>query len=159
MILYNVNTAIKKEGEEMTVEERLKDLIIRQYGTMKDFTDHIGIPNSTFANILRRGVQNANVLTIIKICQALGISTDDLAEGRIVPVNRPVSEPTSIEDIIEDTKQKLLNGGNLTLDGQPASANDIYAIISALEVSLEVGKKHSLMAAKKEMKKKDDEQW
>ena len=64
------------------------------------------------------------------------------------------AEEVRFEDIIEDTKQKLLNGGNLTLDGQPASANDIYAIISALEVSLEVGKKHSLMAAKKEMKKR-----
>lgn len=51
----------------MTVEDRLKDLIIKQYGTMKNFTDAIGIPNSTFANILRRGVGNANVLTIIKI--------------------------------------------------------------------------------------------
>lgn len=124
----------------MNVEERLKELIIKQYGTMKDFTDHIGIPNSTFANILRRGVQNANVLTIIKICQALEISTDDLAEGRIVPLKRPVAKQTKIEDIIEDAKQTLLNAENLTLNDKPASAAEIMSLVNSLEVAVQVWK-------------------
>lgn len=124
----------------MNVEERLKDLIIKQYGTMKDFTDHIGIPNSTFANILRRGVQNANVLTIIKICQALEISTDDLAEGRIVPLKRPAAKQTKIEDIIDNTKQTLLNAENLTLNDKPASAAEIMSLVNSLEVAVQVWK-------------------
>ena len=124
----------------MNVEERLKELIIKKYGTMKDFTDHIGIPNSTFANILRRGVQNANVLTIIKICQALEISTDDLAEGRIVPLKRKSAKPTKIEDIIENTKQTLLNAQNLTLNDKPASAADILSLVNSLEVAMQVWK-------------------
>ena len=139
----------------MTVEERLKELIIKQYGTMKEFTDHIGIPNSTFANILRRGVQNANVLTIIKICQALEISTDDLAEGKIVPLKRPEEPPTRIEDIIDSAKQQLLNGDNLTLDDRPVSKQDILTIINAYDMALEAGKR--LAAYYKELKK-DDEQ-
>ena len=125
----------------MTVEERLKDLIIKEYGTMKEFTDLIGIPNSTFANILRRGVKNANVVTIIKICQALNISTDDLAEGRIVPLIRSESIPTKIEDLFDELKQKLLNADNLTLSDLPASDDDITLLVSILDIALEVAKK------------------
>lgn len=125
----------------MTVEERLKELIIKEYGTMKEFTDHIGIPNSTFANILRRGVQNANVLTIIKICQALNISTDDLAEGKIVPLTRSEAVPTKIEDLFDELKRQLLNANNLTLSDLPATADEIMLLVSTLDVVLEVTKK------------------
>lgn len=122
----------------MTVEERLKELIIKDYGTMKEFTDHIGVPNSTFANILRRGVQNANVVTIIKICQALNISTDDLAEGKIVPLTRSEAAPTKIEDLFDEVKQQLLNANNLTLAGIPVTAEEIMLLVSTLDVALEV---------------------
>jgi DNA-binding Xre family transcriptional regulator len=128
----------------MTVEERLKELIIEKYGTMKDFTDKIGIPNSTFANILRRGVQNANVLTIIKICQALCISTDDLAEGRIVPTSRIIPQPKRIEDIIFNTKQELLNAEHLTLDDQTISEAEIKSFILSLDMIVELEKKRMM---------------
>lgn len=125
----------------MNVEDRLRDLIIKQYGTMKEFTDHIGIPNSTFANILRRGVKNANVLTIIKICQALQISTDALAEGMIVPLERQVSTPTRIEDIFDEVKQQLLNADNLTIDGEQATEAEIMFLVNTLDVALQINKK------------------
>lgn len=125
----------------MNVEERLKEMIIKQFGTMKDFTDHIGIPNSTFANILRRGVQNANVVTIIKICQALEISTDDLAEGRIVPLKRPEATPERIEDIFEEVKQKLLNADNLTINDEQATEAEIMYFVNTLDAALLISKK------------------
>lgn len=129
----------------MNVEERLKELIIKKYGTMKDFTDHIGIPNSTFANILRRGVQNANVLTIIKICQALEISTDDLAAGKIVPLKREEAPKTRIEDIFDDVKQQLLNAQNLTIDDEPATADEIMLLVNTLDVALQINKKQRMI--------------
>lgn len=129
----------------MNVEERLKELIIKQYGTMKDFTDHIGIPNSTFANILRRGVQNANVLTIIKICQALEISTDDLAQGKIIPLKREEPQKTKIEDIFDDVKQQLLNAQNLTINDEPATAEEIMLLVNTLDVALQISKKQKRM--------------
>lgn len=135
----------KKAGEKMNVEERLKELIIKKYGTMKDFTDHIGIPNSTFANILRRGVQNANVLTIIKICQALEISTDDLAAGKIVPIKREEAPKTRIEDIFDDVKQQLLNAQNLTIDDEPATADEIMLLVNTLDVALQINKKQRMI--------------
>ena len=127
----------------MNVEERLKELIIKRYGTMKDFTDYIGIPNSPFANIMRRGVRNANVLTIIKICQALGISTDALAEGMIVPIEREEPKQTKIEDILDETKRKLLNGHKLTLDGKPVTQYEILQIVNAVDAAIETAKRNN----------------
>ena len=128
----------------MTVEERLKEMIIKQYGTMKDFTDHIGIPNSTFANILRRGVQNANVLTIIKICQALGISTDDLAQGRIVSIERSEPDPKDIEEILAAAKDEILNTKDLTLNGKLMTADAVSNFILSLDMIIELEKKRMM---------------
>ena len=126
----------------MTIEERLKDLIIKKYGSAKNFTESIGLPNSTLANILRRGLNNANVTNVIKICQALEISTDALAEGRIEAVAPKDTTPSSIEGILDDTKNQLLNAEHLTLDGHPATTTDVLSIINALDVALEIGKRN-----------------
>ena len=125
----------------MNVEERLKDLIIKKYGTMKEFTDFIGIPNSTFANILRRGVQNANVLTIIKICQALGISTDDLAQGRIVSVTRSEPEAKDIETIMSAAVGEILNTKDLTFHGQKLTEDEVKDFLLSLNMVMELEKK------------------
>lgn len=128
----------------MTVETRLKALITDKFGTMKDFSEHIGIPNSTLANIMRRGVNNANVLTIIKICQALGISTDDLAEGRIVPITRSTATSSAVEDIFGHAIQDLLNSDCLTLDGQLLTDAQIRSLIISLDMVLESEKKRMM---------------
>ena len=78
----------------MTIEEKLKSLIIEKYGNMVNFCKEIDMANSTLATIMKSGVHKANITSIIKICKALGISADELANDRIVPVNEnnPVME-------------------------------------------------------------------
>ena len=66
-------------------EERLKELIKMKYGSLRKFCNETGIPQSTLSSIMVRGINNASIQTVIKICQALDISTDELAEGRIIP--------------------------------------------------------------------------
>lgn len=68
----------------MSVESDLKNLIIERYGTVKAFSQSVGLPNSTLDSIFRRGVLKASVTNIIKICDELGISADGLGEGEIV---------------------------------------------------------------------------
>ncbi len=67
----------------MSIEQALKDLILSKYGSISEFSASISMPNSTVNSILRRGVDNSNVANVIAICDALGISTDELAAGRI----------------------------------------------------------------------------
>ena len=78
----------------MTIEEKLKSLIIEKYGNMVNFCKEIDMANSTLATIMKSGVHKANITSIIKICKALGISADELANNRIVPINEqnPIME-------------------------------------------------------------------
>ena len=69
----------------MEIEEKLKILICEKYGSQRKFCKEVGMPPSTLNIILKRGINNASIQNVIKICQALDISTDELAEGRIIP--------------------------------------------------------------------------
>lgn len=86
------------------VEEKLKDLIIEKYNSVKSFALSIGIPYTTLDSILKRGIDKANVLNIIKICNALGIDVDELSNGQIKPKLKGQDSPSP--DAIDVTKLK-----------------------------------------------------
>lgn len=142
----------------MTTEEKLKAYILTKYKSIREFTQAIDLPYSTMSTILKRGIENSNVQNIIRICQALEISTDDLAEGRIVPVTKPSDEVIQIEDLLNSVSQTLMQAEHLTIDGKPATKEDVYLIISTIETVMEIRKKqHERMAAYyTELLKKDD---
>lgn len=71
----------------MLVEDKLRELIIDRYGTVKNFSEKNNLKYSTVTTILTRGVLNANVKNVIEVCRALDISVDALAKGQIVPKN------------------------------------------------------------------------
>jgi DNA-binding Xre family transcriptional regulator len=66
------------------IENKVKQLIIAKYGSVKKFADKIKVPYTTIDTILKRGFLNSNVLNVIKICNELGINIDDLANGKVV---------------------------------------------------------------------------
>lgn len=68
----------------MTIEEQLKKLIIEKSGSVNKFSRECGVSQSTIATIFVRGVNNANAKNINRICSYLGISSDELLNGRIV---------------------------------------------------------------------------
>jgi len=69
----------------MTIEKRLKHLILSQYKSLMAFANATGVPYTTVDSMLKRGVMNAGVGKVIKICRGLGISADGLADGKIIP--------------------------------------------------------------------------
>lgn len=88
----------------MTIEEKLRKLIIEKSGSVNKFSQECGLSQSTIATIFVRGVNNANARNIIKICKHLGISADELLEGRIVK--------SSISDLDDEINTKLLSEEN-----------------------------------------------
>lgn len=58
--------------------ELLKKLIIETGLSMRAFSEKAGIPNTTLHSMLERGIGNASVDNVIKICRALNISIEDL---------------------------------------------------------------------------------
>lgn len=131
----------------MTTEEKLKDLILSRYKSVREFVLEIDMPYTTIASIFNRGIDNSSISNIIKICKALDISADALAEGKIVSTNRRYFEikedPVDIGDILANTKARLICFDDLTLDGNPVDDETAKAIVQGIEVSLELAKRHN----------------
>jgi len=68
----------------MTVEEKLKILIEKRYGSLNNFCVTNGIPYSTLKSVLERGVNNSTIQSIIKICRPLNLDIDALSDGRFM---------------------------------------------------------------------------
>ena len=130
----------------MTIEEKLKNMILERYGSVSEFTKQIDMANSTFATIMKNGVHKANVSNIIKICKALDISADELANDRIVPSGKRLQSQTlmtDIEEIITFTKMNIMTYDNLTLNGEPMTNEDKKTMMDALELCVEfIKRKH-----------------
>lgn len=132
----------------MTTEDKLKSYILTKYKSVREFTQSIEMPYSTIATIFKRGVDNASVTTIIKICHALNISTDSLAEGKIVPLDLPSLDPVKLEDIFADTKQAIRNADVLTIGGDIATPADIDAVVRSLDTIIALQKNYVAFARK-----------
>ncbi len=55
------------------IEQELKDLIIKRYGSINKFSENIDIAWTTLDGVLKRGVNKANITSLIKICNGLNI--------------------------------------------------------------------------------------
>lgn len=125
----------------MTIEDQLKNLILSRYRSIREFTIAVDMPYTTIDSIFRRGVGNSSVTNVIKICKALGISADELAEGRIVSVRERSSayrrNSVEIREFLDQFKMELSSMDNPTLDGEPVDENTLEAIAQGIDVSYE----------------------
>lgn len=129
----------------MTTEEKLKDLILSRYHSIRDFTNSINLPYTTLDSMFRRGIDNSSVTNVVKVCKALDISVDALADGEIAPLRKQpakrVNDWIKAEDIIDETKDALKYSGFVTLNDKPISVIQLDSIIDAMEVGVEIAKK------------------
>lgn len=86
------------------LEEKIKELIIEKYGSVRQFALKIDVPYTTIDSILKRGIDNSNVSNVIKMCKALGISVDKSIESNELISNLNFDNATMI-DIDSDTVQ------------------------------------------------------
>ena len=128
----------------MTIEERLQELILTRYHSLREFTIDIDMPYTTIHSIFRRGIDNSSLSNVIKICKALGISADALAEGEIVSTKKIkksiVSESFEVKELIDDTRD-FLTHRKMLIDGNPLDKSGVDSIINAMEIGAEMAKK------------------
>ena len=95
----------------MTPEEKLRDLILAKYKSLRAFTQECNISYSTVNSMLLRGIAGAGVSTVLKVCQSLDISVEDLLceNKKSFPVT--VEEPTETEKRSERLYQILVESG------------------------------------------------
>ena len=128
----------------MTIEDQLKEYILNRYKSIREFTIAVDMSYSTVDSILKRGVGNSSVSNVIKICKVLGISVDELANGKITPVRsyqKPTEKIFEVKDILEDVKDQLIHSNGLTFDGKPADKDSIESIVGAMDIGVEIAKR------------------
>lgn len=125
----------------MTIEEQLKVLIIKQYGTLSNFTQKIGMPPSTFTTIMRRGIHRASVDNIITICKELDISADYLAQDKIVPNDSIIdthSVFTELTAMVEYMKMNMNDCREFTIEGKPLNQREAGFLLDTLEAAVDI---------------------
>lgn len=88
----------------MNREQFLKTLIESRYPNVKIFSEKIGLPYTTVRSILERGVGNARVDNVIKICKGLGISPEDLSSD--FKTNEIIADTLTMMIGLEESRQK-----------------------------------------------------
>lgn len=92
------------------LESQLKNLITERYGSLKKFTELIGMPWTTLDSILKRGVANSNITNVLKITHELGIDAEALVEGRIVknsPKHQTIAAHFDGEEFTENQWERI----------------------------------------------------
>lgn len=84
------------------LEEKIKNLIIERYGSIRQFALKIDIPYTTIDSILKRGIDNSNVSNVLKMCKALGISVDKSIESNDLISNLSFDNATYMKPITDD---------------------------------------------------------
>lgn len=98
-------------------EDKLKQLILSRYSSVKSFAEENGMPYSTVRSILERGIMNANVENAIKICSALGIRPEIFSPLLANQNEHP--EILTIYNQLEDpNKEKVLDYATVLLNEQ-----------------------------------------
>ena len=123
----------------MTIEEKLREYILSQYKSLREFVQTTDLPYSTVDGVLKRGIANSRIGNVLAICEALNISADELSNDRIVPKGKTIqhrSHLTEINDIISYTKRNIQEYGDLTIDGKPMTANEVEMLLDALDIGI-----------------------
>lgn len=114
------------------VEDKLKELIKRKYGSVRKFTLEFEMPYSTVATVFSRGVAKTNINTILSICKALGLSADALADGKI----EFLPDSLEVSKLATELKIKILTSESM-LDGRVLSPQERKEYCSAIDVAIE----------------------
>lgn len=82
---------------------------------------------------------------VIKICKALHISVDALANGEIKPLKKHSDfqphEGVEVEDILNGTKDYIIHSDKITLDGKPINKAAIESLVDSMDIEVEIAKK------------------
>lgn len=126
----------------MKIETTLKNYIIERYGSVRAFAIKHEIPYTTVVTILQRGINNASLTSIKKICDALKISPDKLSEGKIVHIldsnmfetKDPVID---LNDLLASCKWTMVNNP-VEFNGHILTEQEKATITTAIDISLEM---------------------
>lgn len=147
----------------MSTEDKLKELINEKYGSLRKFCVEIEMSPSTLTAILSRGINKASIQNIIKICQALDISTDELAEGRIIPNDhkqrqalRLLAYAREITKVVQLGREYKNAYEPYAIDGVDMNAEETEMFLDAIELTINMIRKNRARKEVQEMIEMND---
>ena len=144
----------------MDLKNRIKELCKNKHISMNALETELGFAKG-YISKLGAGGSTPNISKIQKIADYFGVTIDYLMTGK-EPEEQ--SEPAltakdqrDIQQILDQTREQLMNQEGLMFDGDPASPEAIESILSAMQIGMEMAKKKNKekYTPKKYRKKKD----
>ncbi|HDD6561857.1 TPA: helix-turn-helix transcriptional regulator [Staphylococcus aureus] len=111
----------------MDKEKHLKHLMEMKSGSVKAFSEDIGLAYTTVRSILERGVFNAKVENIIKICKGLNIKPENIMDLNDTIISESI---TTLIKLTPPRQKNVLNYANSQLDEQNSKGDNIVDINS-----------------------------
>ena len=107
-----------------------------------NFAQEIKMPYSTLFTVLSRGFKKSNITNVITICKKLIISTDDLAEDRIVFRSQTAPAKTKTAEQAVQEIQVKLTGDSYLLDDIPMTDTEKEVIIDHIRFAIDLIRKY-----------------
>ncbi|HFN8607855.1 TPA: XRE family transcriptional regulator, partial [Staphylococcus aureus] len=111
----------------MDKEKHLKHLMEMKSGSVKAFSEDIGLAYTTVRSILERGVFNAKVENIIKICKGLNIKPENIMDLNDTIISESI---TTLIKLTPPRQNNVLNYANSQLDEQNSKGDNVVDINS-----------------------------
>lgn len=98
------------------IEEKLKQIILDKYKSVRAFSVETNIPYSTIDNIFKRGILNSGISTVMNICADLNIDVEALTENKIIPKQKRIQSTLSEDELnLIEQYNFLSDEGKITL--------------------------------------------
>lgn len=121
------------------LEEKLKELIIEKYGSVRQFAIKIDMPYTTVDTILKRGINNSNIGNVIKICKSLNISVDKLVDTNEIISTLSFDNASQIE--LSNNSVQIPVFGTIKAGSPIEAQQDVLEYIDIPEEWVKTGKK------------------
>lgn len=125
----------------MSIEEKLKKYILSNYKSVREFVQIAGIPYTTLDGILKRGVANASIGNVLKICKALQISADELGNGKIIPLTDKDCFPTDLQNYVNYMRSNM-SDFQVSIDNKILTKDEYHVLFDGIELSIEMIKRN-----------------
>ena len=89
----------------MTIEDQLKAAILYRYKSIREFAGVAGMAYSTVDSVLKRGITNSGIGTVIKIFSVLDLDMESIPAGTLTK-KEPINKKTS--PMVGEAEKKLL---------------------------------------------------
>lgn len=131
----------------MTVGERIQILRKKLGMSQIDFATKINVSKQTlykYENNLITNIPSDKIEAVADLCHVspaylMGWEDSDPQATSVLKLNK--KDTKQIEEILQQTKEKLTSQEGLMFDGDPASPEAIDSILNAMEIGMEMAKK------------------